>query len=90
MEQCLTRSGGKKKKKKFFVGNVKKKKKKKKWAPKIGSEIRFFCHFLKFVSLVFLDIAQICSLGHLVELKPQKIRAQIGAEMSFPAFSFIK
>ena len=28
-----------------------------------GTEISFFCHFLKFASLVFLDIAQDCSLG---------------------------
>ena len=31
---------------------------------KTGPEISFFNHFLKFASLVFLAIAQDCSLGH--------------------------
>ena len=30
---------------------------KKNWGPKFGSEISFFCHFVKFALLVFLDIA---------------------------------
>ena len=31
--------------------------------PQVGSKIRFFCYFLKVVSLVSIDIAQDCSLG---------------------------
>ena len=47
MEQCLTTSKGKTPEK---IGGL-----------KIGSEIVFFCHFLKLALLVFLDIAQDCS-----------------------------
>ena len=30
--------------------------------PKIGPKIRFFCQFLKFTSLVFLDVTEDCNL----------------------------
>ena len=59
------------------------------WGPQIGSEISF-CHFLKVVSLVFLDILQDCSLGQCLtssraetSKKPKKLVAQIGAKMIF-------
>ena len=31
--------------------------------PKSGPKLGFFCHFLKFDSLVFFDIVQECNLG---------------------------
>ena len=51
-----------------------------------------FCHFLKVASLVFLDIAQDCSLGQCLtssraETSKKKVKkkfiTQIGAEMIF-------
>ena len=33
------------------------------WGGKLGSKLFFLGHFLKVASLVFLDIAQDCSLG---------------------------
>ena len=48
--------------------------------PKLDPEIRFFCYFLKVASLVFLDIAQDCSLGQF----PTSCRAQIGKKWVFP------
>ena len=47
-----------------------------------------FCHFLKVASLVFLDIAQDCSLGQCLtssraETLNTKFVGQIGAEVIF-------
>ena len=70
-------------------------------SPKLGSWE--FCHFLKFTSIVFLDIAQDCSLGQCItssstetskKIVPQILAQQtrIGPKWGFPAFSsyFIK
>ena len=62
---------------------------------KIGSKIKFFLSFFKFGSLVFLGIAQECSLRECLTTniaktstttkknKTKKNVAQIGAEMIF-------
>ena len=58
-------------------------------APKWVLLVRFFCHFLKVASLVFLDIARDCSLVECLTssraktLKKKKIGVQIWAEMIF-------
>ena len=55
------------------------KKKKKNWRPEFGQSSQnrtqnsFFCHFLKFVSLVFLEITYNDAAIHLEEVKITKI-----------------
>ena len=57
LQQCLTSYRGETHEKKFFGTKF--------WPKrvKIRSKISFFCHFLKYGSLAFLDIAQDCSVG---------------------------
>ena len=50
---------------------------------KIRSKIRFFCHFLKFLSLVFLYIAEDDNLEQCVTANRGKIHEKkIGSEIS--------
>ena len=53
----------------------------------MGSKLGFFCYFLKFASLVFLDIAQDCSLGQYLTSSRAET-TQIGTEMRFSNIFF--
>ena len=72
LQQCLTSSRGKTHEK-IFRAQI--------WAKqtKTRPEVSFFCYFLKFQSLVFLDIAQDLSLGQcLTYSRPETSKRNFG------------
>ena len=78
LQQCLTSSKGKTHKK--ILGT-------KLWSkrPKIRPKISFFCHFLKFGSLVFLEIAHNDSLQQCLTCSRDKIHEKKNWEPKFGA-----
>ena len=79
LEQCLTTSRGKTCKKSLGTQIQAKQ-------TKIGPKVKFFCHFFKFNSLVFLKISQDDSLEHCLTTNYLKVKP-MKKPMNFAIFS---